>query len=274
MEGQTTHPGEVTAGERVAVIIPCYNSSRYVAQAIRSVLRQDYAPIEIIAVDDGSPDNLACAIEPFGDRVRLLAHDRNHGIAAARNTGIDATDAPLLAFLDPDDRWLESKIRRQVEYLRAHPECGLVYVGRSTIDAIGRPATTAMKQYVPISGYCWEALLRGCHILSSQVMVRRAVLGADRFLSEASPIEDWDLWLRLATRTPFGRIEHPLTEWRQHDQQASRSQDAVRAGILRMLLRTEAQLTLGAARDAVRVRIGEVRALMERREEAPALLQG
>jgi glycosyltransferase involved in cell wall biosynthesis len=259
---------------RVAVIMPCYNSSRYVAQAIRSVIAQDYAPIEIVAIDDGSPDDLGCAIEPFGDRVRLLCHDRNCGMAAARNTGIDATDAPLIAFLDPDDRWLPSKIRRQVAFLHEEPDCGLVYVGRSTIDAAGQPTTTPgvkSQSHPPPSGDCWEALLHGCHVLSSQVMVRRTVLAADRFLGDASPIEDWDLWLRLAARTRFGTIADPLTEWRRHEHNFSRSQDLVRVGILRMLLRTEAQLPSGPRRTAVHTRAEEVRALMCRAPESDAV---
>ncbi|MFH1851114.1 MAG: glycosyltransferase [Candidatus Neomarinimicrobiota bacterium] len=88
----------------VAVIIPCRNVAGVVSRCLGGVLAQDYPPekIRIIAIDDGSTDSTATIIAGFGDRIKLLRHESNRGLAAARNSGIKATDAEFLAFLDSD----------------------------------------------------------------------------------------------------------------------------------------------------------------------------
>jgi Glycosyl transferase family 2 len=107
----------VSIKPRVTVVVPCYRCKAYLPEAIESALSQDYEAVEIVAVDDGSPDDVASLLEPYGERVRLLRHDRNRGTAIARNTAIDASDAPFLAFLDADDRWLKTKVSIQVEFM-------------------------------------------------------------------------------------------------------------------------------------------------------------
>ena len=258
-----------TGDPRVAVIMPCYNSSRFVADAIRSVLTQDYPLIDIIVIDDGSPDDLGAAIRPFADRIRLIVHDRNRGMAQARNTGIDATETPLIAFLDPDDRWRPSKVRVQVEYLRQHPECGLVYVRSSTINAMGEPLDPEAADRLPAIEDTWEGVLRRCPFLSSQAMVRRSVLANDRFRSDASPVEDWDLWFRLAARTSFGACAQTLVEWRRHEGNFSGDQAKVRRGVLRMLTQLEQTELPGPRRAAIRARIARVRQRIARLDRSP-----
>lgn len=254
----------MTAGSRadrprVAVIIPCHQCAAYVGEAVQSALDQDYGPLDVIAVDDGSPDNVREALEPFLDRIRLLAHERNLGASAARNTGLDATDAPLVAFLDADDRWHSSKVRRQVEYLTRHADCGLVYVGRRVMGGDDEGTASARSRTEPLSGRCWHALLSRCNILTSQVMVRRETLGDLRFAPDTCPVEDWDLWLRLAERTSFGWIDDPLVERRIHDRNISKNHAAVVAGVVRMLTRAAARLEPGSLRAAVHDHLETIR---------------
>src|SRR5712664_3767267 len=110
----------------VAAIIPCFNASRFVADAVHSALVQTYPRLEIVVVDDGSTDRLANALYPFRDRIKLVVQP-HQGLAAARNRGIRETEAELIALLDSDDQWHEDKIRRQVAVLESRPECCLVY---------------------------------------------------------------------------------------------------------------------------------------------------
>jgi glycosyltransferase involved in cell wall biosynthesis len=108
----------------VSVVVPVYNGARYLAQAIDSVLAQDYRPLELIVVDDGSEDESAAIARGY-PAVRLV-RQANRGHGAAKNVGIEVCRGELLAFLDADDLWEPQKLRAQVAYLTAHPECGAV----------------------------------------------------------------------------------------------------------------------------------------------------
>ena len=103
----------------VSVILPVYNGAAYVAEAIDSVLAQSYRPYELIVVDDGSSDDSTAIAEKY-DGVTLLCQS-NQGVAAARNTGLAASQGEFFAFLDQDDRWTPDKLRIQMHYLLDHP---------------------------------------------------------------------------------------------------------------------------------------------------------
>jgi glycosyltransferase involved in cell wall biosynthesis len=108
----------------ISVVICVYNGERFLGEAIDSVFAQDYQPIELIVVDDGSDDRSAQIARSYAD-VRVLSQE-NRGVGAARNAGIDASSGAFLAFLDADDVMLPSKLSDQAGHLFAHPEVGYV----------------------------------------------------------------------------------------------------------------------------------------------------
>jgi glycosyltransferase involved in cell wall biosynthesis len=108
----------------VSVILPVYNGEKYLAAALDSVFEQDYAPVEVIVVDDGSTDGTA-QIAQARPEVRY-SYQANQGCGGARNSGLAAASGDFIAFLDADDVWLPGKLRAQVDYLLAHPEVGFV----------------------------------------------------------------------------------------------------------------------------------------------------
>jgi glycosyltransferase involved in cell wall biosynthesis len=105
----------------ISCIIPVYNGEKYLGEAIESILRQSYRPIEIIIADDGSTDGTASIAAGYGKRVRYLRQP-NAGTAAARNLGTSAAEGEFVAFLDADDVWPSDKLDRQIERFRARPE--------------------------------------------------------------------------------------------------------------------------------------------------------
>jgi glycosyltransferase involved in cell wall biosynthesis len=105
----------------VSCVVPVFNGERYLAEALESVLGQTYRALEVIVVDDGSTDGTPAVVGTFGARVRCVTQP-NAGLAAARNRGLAAATAELIAFLDADDLWLPEKIACQVERFRARPE--------------------------------------------------------------------------------------------------------------------------------------------------------
>jgi len=115
----------------VSVIIPARNAARYIRQAIESVLKQREGEadpnLDVIVVDNASTDDTGdCVQRCFGSKVRVL-NEPKPGAACARNAGIAAASAPLLAFLDADDLWLPGKLDEQVAVLATHPEVSLVF---------------------------------------------------------------------------------------------------------------------------------------------------
>lgn len=109
----------------VSVIIPVYNGDAFLAEAIESILQQDYAPLEIITVDDGSTDGSAKVATSFKDVVRYV-YQPNSGTAAARNTGVQMARGDIIGFLDQDDLWPAGKLALQLTRLADHPSVEIV----------------------------------------------------------------------------------------------------------------------------------------------------
>ena len=100
----------------ISVIIPVYNGKQFLSEAINSILQQNYNPLEIIVVDDGSTDGTVRLQNSFGEQVRYVYQD-NKGPAAARNTGLVVANGEFIAFLDSDDVWPPNKLNTQINYL-------------------------------------------------------------------------------------------------------------------------------------------------------------
>jgi glycosyltransferase involved in cell wall biosynthesis len=119
----------------ISVVICVYNGERFLSEAIDSVFAQDYRPIEVIVVDDGSGDRSAEIARSYAD-VRVLSQE-NTGLGAARNAGIDASTGAFLAFHDADDVMLPSKLSEQAGYLSVHPEVGYVLCRQELVPDSG-----------------------------------------------------------------------------------------------------------------------------------------
>ncbi len=124
----------------VSVVIPVYNGARFLDEALRSVFAQDYAPIEVIVVDDGSTDDTPAVLARWGERV-IVMRQPNAGVASARNAGIRRATGAFVALQDADDLWAPDKLSLQVAHLAAHPEHGFVVAQVQTFlgDGFERP---------------------------------------------------------------------------------------------------------------------------------------
>ena len=109
----------------VSVIVPVYNGEKFLTEAIENIQRQNYYPLEIIVVDDGSTDRTAAIAAQFRQYIRYI-HQPNRGPAAARNTGIRMAKGNVLAFLDIDDLWSNHKLQLQINYLADNPSVDIV----------------------------------------------------------------------------------------------------------------------------------------------------
>jgi len=108
----------------VSVVIPLYNKAPYIARALNSVLAQTFQDLEVIVVDDGSTDDGAMVVKGFKDPKIRLIQQKNQGVSAARNRGIEAAQTELIAFLDADDEWLPGFLETIVRLRMVYPDAG------------------------------------------------------------------------------------------------------------------------------------------------------
>lgn len=212
----------------VSVIVPMYNVEKYIEQCIKSVLAQTYPHFEIICVDDGCTDKTVDILSTFNDvRIRFI-QQKNKGLAAARNTGINAAQGIYIALLDSDDFWAPTKLEKHVRHLQHNPQLGLSYCPSIFVDENGHPM--GIGQYPKLTNIkpqdilCRNPVGNG----SAAVIRRRALndigvvdLEKKRFyLNYFDPnfrqSEDIECWLRLALNTDwqFGGIKEALTFYR------------------------------------------------------------
>ena len=122
---------------KVSVVIPTYQHAHFVAQAISSVLSQTYCDLEVIVVDDGSTDDTQEIVAGFGEQIRVVQHEKNSGLSAARNTGIQLSRGEYVAFLDADDIWLPEKLEKQIPLFERDESVGLVSSDMFFLDEDG-----------------------------------------------------------------------------------------------------------------------------------------
>lgn len=195
----------------VSVIVPARNAAGTLGTALDSVLAQDYGNLEVLVVDDASEDATAQVARARGDdRLRLLAHPRRRGAAAARNTGMSQARGAWLAFLDADDQWLPGKLSRQVADLERAPEgvrasC-TAFVLRRLADG-GREVRRPRAE-----GGGLISLLDGCFLSPGSTLVMAAGC-LDRLGPQAEDLprfEDWDWLLAYCAAHRLAVVPQPL----------------------------------------------------------------
>ena len=184
--------------ERVSVVIPAYNVTPYIAEALKSVFGQTKPPFEVIVVNDGSPDTqeLEQALQPFRDRIVYIKQE-NRGLSGARNTGIHAAKGDLIAFLDGDDCWMPQYIQTQTEFLRSHPEYDLVYCNAVVSGASPHEGRLYMEVCPSVGEATSAAIIsQNCNVFVS-VTARAEAMREVCFDESLRSCEDLDCWLRF-----------------------------------------------------------------------------
>ncbi len=202
---------------QVSVVIPVWNGERYLKQAIESILAQDFTDLELVIVDDGSTDGSAEIAAGFArdPRLRILTQG-NAGVVAARNTGLRAARAELVAFLDSDDIAQPDRLSKQVAYLLAHPEVAVVGSHITYFDDNHGQLRT--QEFPTGSMHVAKALEAGNPLAQPAVMLHKSMAMAVGGYRDAFKFgaEDYDLWLRLGEKHPLDNLPEALTRYRIH----------------------------------------------------------
>jgi len=183
----------------VTVIIPCYKQAHFLPTTIESCLNQSYKSLEIIVVDDGSPDDVPKAVRPYKHRVKLIQQD-NLGLSEARNTGIKNSTGRYILFLDSDDILASDTISSQVNYLKMSTNTGIVVCENKLFSSV------TAKGHLDIFGK-WTLFRRnlGLHLCFFNIAPphaylsrRETILQNGWFDPQLKACEDYDFWLRAA----------------------------------------------------------------------------
>ncbi|NJB68360.1 glycosyltransferase involved in cell wall biosynthesis [Desulfobaculum xiamenense] len=205
----------------VSVLMAVRDGERWLGHAVESVLAQSCADFECIVVDDASTDTSRDILAACGDaRVRCIVNERRLGLAASLNRALAAARGAVVARQDADDESRPERLERQMAFLAAHPEVGVVGTGVDMVDDEGRPAGEYLL-YPDHARISW-ALCFGHPFAHPSVCLRtellRRVGGYDESFGAA---QDHDLWTRLAGRTRFANLDERFVVYRRHDASVS-----------------------------------------------------
>lgn len=203
----------------LSVVMPVYNSERYVADAIRSILAQRFSHFEFIIVDDGSTDGSPALVAEFARQdARIQPLFLPHrGVAAALNAGVALAQGHFIARMDADDIALPERFAVQLEWM-----------DRTGVDVCG----SSVQRFGVVNGILWfpESHRAICHellfragLLHPTVLARSEILKAHPY--PESKFEDYALWTRLAPEYRLGNVPQILLRYRSHGEQVSRTQN-------------------------------------------------
>jgi glycosyltransferase involved in cell wall biosynthesis len=199
-------------GPLVSIVIPAYNYARYLDEAIRSVLRQDYPRIELIVLDDGSTDETPEVLARYAGRLHFESQP-NMGQARTINKGWGMAKGEILAYLSADDFLMEGAVSSAVEALRAAHEVVLVYCDFNLVDRESRALRTIRA---PDFNFFDMAVRFVCPPGPGAFLRRDAFRAAGGWDGTLRQIPDYEYWLRLALQGPFLRIPRVMAAWRIH----------------------------------------------------------
>ncbi len=192
----------------VSVIIPVYNRTFSIRDAVESVLIQSIRPSEIIVIDDGSSFDTASYLKNYMHHIRLIKLNKNKGVSFARNTGIKAACGEYIAFLDSDDLFLPKKLECQINYMA---ENNLLISHTDEFWYRKDSWVNQGKSSKRYGGYIFDKILDKCRISPSSLIVHKSVFDEAGYFNEDLKVcEDYEISLRFALKYKIGYLEKKL----------------------------------------------------------------
>ena len=208
---------------KVTVIIPAFNSAKFIKKTIESVQQQSFKNLEIIIVDDVSTDNTLEIVEELkkeDNRIKIFPSTIKLYTAGARNVGIANSTGKYIAFIDSDDLWNEHKLQKQIDFLYKN-NYHFCYTGVTKVDIdLNQIAVLDVPKSIT-----YKELLQGNKVCCSSVVLHVDCLKNLEFDAKIKIVEDYALWLKILRKnniSAFG-INEPLTYYRVHQSAKSRN---------------------------------------------------
>jgi len=205
----------------LSVVMPFYNSARYIKGAVQSLLAQTYQDFELILIDDASTDQSPEIVMSLNDsRIKLIRNEKNSGIVFSRNRGLEASVGRFLAAFDSDDLARADKFEKQIRFLKNNPEYGMVGSWAKLIDENGgllnkRWKLTASPGRIP------TVLLFNNHFVHSAVVMRREEMPEKFYAEGFDLVEDYKMWIDFSRTRKVWNFPDYLMYYRIHPESAT-----------------------------------------------------
>lgn len=207
---------------KVTVGIALYNHQDYIEQCLNSIVNQTHKNIELIVIDDGSPDNSYQRAKTFLEQQKVITNYQiitrtNKGMCNTLNEIAQMASGDYISFVGSDDYWAENKIADQATYLDRHPEIALVHSNSIKVDNKSQPIKTINYANKQNSGNLYEALIyRKGGINTPSHLYRTTVYQKIGYYDPELKFEDTDFWLRLTKQFQVGFINEIHSYYRWH----------------------------------------------------------
>lgn len=205
---------------RVSVLMPAYNSEKYIAEAIESILSQTFTDFEFIIINDGSTDDTAKIVRKYArrdPRIKFIDNKRNQGLIAVLNQGLDLCTGEYIARMDSDDISRPERFKLQVDYMDTHPNVGVV---GGKIRVFG--SLTCIPEYSPTIKL-FDLLIYGSRVSHPTAMIRTSVLRNNKIYYDPKypHAEDYGFWVSIARVSEIHNLQTVLLDYRWHDTNVS-----------------------------------------------------
>ena len=202
----------------ISVIMPVYNAEKYVKSAIESILSQSFQDFELLIFNDCATDNSLTIIQSFSDpRIKLFSSLKNLGYLIHLNKGIDLAQGKYIARMDADDISMPQRFEKQVAFMDAHKDYGLVGTWAQILDSEQHVKPCVEDMAIRLQ------LLKMNQFFHSSVLIRKSILTNNHlyYNKEFYTAEDYELWVRISSFCKIGNLNEFLVKYRIHDEQIS-----------------------------------------------------
>jgi glycosyltransferase involved in cell wall biosynthesis len=209
---------------KITIVMPVYNTKKYVDQAIQSILNQSFQDFEFIIIDDGSTDKSLSIIKSFNDkRIQIIQNKKNLGLIKTLNKGIDLAKGKYIARMDADDIAKPERLAKQLRFLEKHTNYALV--GTQANFIFGDKLSNS-QFHMEINSDLLAALsLFNCPFIHPSVMIRTDILKEFYYEEGFTAAEDYELWTRILRKYSCANLTESLLNYRLHDNNISTVQN-------------------------------------------------
>jgi len=207
----------------VSVVMPAYNSEKYISEAIESILNQTFKDFEFIIINDGSTDSTPNIIDKYArldKRIIVLNNEKNLNIAESRNRGVEIAKGKYIATMDSDDRALPDRLKNQFEFLESNKDIAISIGNINIMD--GKGVFQYTRNYPVADKDIRSKVYRFNPFPNPTIMCRREVYEKNgKYNNAYVPIDDFDFWLRAGTQFKFGNCGNIVLDYRVASKSAS-----------------------------------------------------
>lgn len=197
--------------ELVSIIMPSYNTAKYISDSINSIIKQTYSNWELIVVDDCSTDDSVEIIKSFNDnRIKLLLNEKNSGAAISRNKALKEAKGKWIAFLDSDDIWVENKLEKQIKFMEENGYAFTYTDYRICLNGRWEPYINIAPSVIDN-----RKMYNYCYFSTITVMYDREKIGLIQ-IADLKKNNDYAMWLQIIEKSKAYRLPECLSFYIKH----------------------------------------------------------